>query len=277
MADVAGNNCNASGDAGQGRPDELRAMKNKRFVFVGGLHRSGTSLLARCISEHPKVSGFLNTGVPQDEGQHLQGVYRPARDHGGPGRFGFDPDAHLTEASPLVSQQNRARLMSDWGRYWDTRKEVLLEKSPPNLIRTRFLQALFPDAYFVMIIRHPIAVAYATQKWSRTDVPSLIEHWAVCHEIFKADRPHIRRLLVVRYEDLVARPQATLDNVFSFLGVDSVACEVEINPDVNAGYLRKWCEDSSGVSPGGASKVGVDLNAYARRVAALGYELNPNA
>ena len=35
---------------------------------------------------------------------------------------------------------------------------VLVEKSPPNLVRTRFLQALFPDARQIVVTRHPIAV-----------------------------------------------------------------------------------------------------------------------
>ena len=65
-------------------------------------------------AEHPDASGFRDTGVPEDEGQHLQSVYRPARAHGGPGRFGFDPGAHLTEDSPLVTDENRARLAADW-------------------------------------------------------------------------------------------------------------------------------------------------------------------
>ena len=57
------------------------------LVFVGGLHRSGTTPLARALSAHPDISGFSNTGVPEDEGQHLQDVYPPAYVLGGPGRF----------------------------------------------------------------------------------------------------------------------------------------------------------------------------------------------
>jgi len=45
-----------------------------RIVFVAGLHRSGTSLVHRCLAAHPDVSGFADTGVPEDEGQHLQTV-----------------------------------------------------------------------------------------------------------------------------------------------------------------------------------------------------------
>jgi hypothetical protein len=76
--------------------------QDHRFVFIGGLHRSGTTLLARCLAEHPEVSGFSGTRALEDEGQHLQNVYQPGRAYGGPGRFGFDPEAHLTETSSLV-------------------------------------------------------------------------------------------------------------------------------------------------------------------------------
>ena len=185
-----------------------------RLVFVGGLHRSGTTLLGRLIAQHPQVSGFAETGVPADEGQHLQTVYPTAKAHGGPGRFGFDGAAHLTEKSDLCTPQNAARLIESWSAHWDLTKPLLVEKSPPNLVRTRFLQGLFPDASFVVILRHPIAVSLATQKWSQTSLRSLLRHWLVCHEALADDRPHVERLLALTYEELVDDPAACLDRVF---------------------------------------------------------------
>jgi hypothetical protein len=244
-----------------------------RFVFVGGLHKSGTSLVARCLAEHPLISGFSNTGVPEDEGQHLQTVFLPASAYGGPGKFGFHPQAHLTEASELVTDENRTRLQAEWGSHWDLTKPVFLEKSPPNLIRTRFLQALFPEASFVIVMRDPVAVAYATQKWSRTGIDSLIEHWLVCHEIFERDRPHIRRLCVVRYEDIVEQPQPSLDRIFSFLDVDSVTCGIEVRPEVNAVYLQRWREDTLRSSTRDQPDVLRIRQGYEERAAAFGYQL----
>ncbi len=250
------------------------ATINQRFVFVGGLHKSGTSLVARCLAEHSLISGFRNTGVPRDEGQHLQTVFLSDRAYGGPGKFGFHPQAHLTEASGLVTAENRALLLAEWGSHWDLTKQVLLEKSPPNLIRTRFLQALFPEASFVIVMRDPVAVAYATQKWSRTGIDSLIEHWLVCHEIFERDRPHIRKLHVLRYEELVERPQSSLEGIFSFLDLDPVECGIEIRPKVNAKYLRRWNEDTHRSSADDHSETRRITREYASRVAAFSYQLS---
>ena len=212
-----------------------------RHVFVAGLHRSGTSPLFKCLRDHPDISGFSNTGAPEDEGQHLQNVYRTARQHGGPGRFGFDPAAHLTESSPLATRGAAERLFREWRPHWDLDKPWLLEKSPPNLVRTRFLQALFPGARFVVLLRHPAAVALATVKMAAgTPVPRLIEHWLACHERFEADRPHLEHALVVRYESFVAEPDALLRQVYDFLGVAPCRLQQDIDPHGNRHYLERW-------------------------------------
>lgn len=211
-----------------------------RFVFVTGLHRSGTSLLARCIAEHPDVSAFADTGVPEDEGQLLQSVYPPGHANGGPGRFAFAPEQHLTETSELANDESRRRLWQEWSQHWDTAKPVLLEKSPPHLTKTRFLQALFPNSAFVVITRHPIAVACATQKWSATRPDQLIGHWMRAHRVFESDRPALGRVHLLRYEDLVADPDAELARVFEFLGMEAVPSGLEVRSGINDRYFAEW-------------------------------------
>lgn len=58
-----------------------------QLVFIGGLHRSGTTPVANWVAAHPQVSAFREAGVPENEGQHLQDVYEPAARYGGPGKI----------------------------------------------------------------------------------------------------------------------------------------------------------------------------------------------
>jgi hypothetical protein len=213
-----------------------------RLVFVAGLHRSGTSLIHRCLAAHPEVSGFHDTGVPEDEGQHLQTVYPPAHRYGGAGLFGFDPAAHLTESSPLVSAEGRDRLLREWGRHWRPGAAVGIEKSPPNLIRTRFLQALFPSASFVIVLRHPVAVAGATRKGRRRRLGylPLVRHWLACHSILAADAPHLRNVQVVRYERFVADPDAELARLFASIGLEPHPSGEPVRRGVNDAYFARW-------------------------------------
>ena len=215
-------------------------MSEHHFVFVGGLHRSGTTLLARAIAKHDEISGFRKTEALANEGQFLQSVYPIAREFGGTGRFGFDERSHMTEDSPLATDANRDKLVSEWGRYWNLQQPVLVEKSPPNLLKLRFLQALFEDANFVVIMRHPIAVSYATQKWSETSLESLLEHWLVCHDIFLEDAPHIERLALVRYEDLVADPAGVVGRVQERLGLAPSGAAFKARSGINDEYFKRW-------------------------------------
>src|SRR5256714_6231911 len=197
-----------------------RAVEH-RFVFLAGLHRSGTTLLARLLAAHPEISGFSGTGVPADEGQHLQSVYPAAKEYGGPGRFGFAPESHLTEASPLASEESARKLFLEWAPRWGLSRPLLLEKSPPNLLQTRVLHALLPGSAVVVIIRHPIPVSIPTARWRWTRrYDRLFEHWLRCHALFAADRVHLGPAHVLTYEQLVRDPAALLSGIFQFLGVE---------------------------------------------------------
>lgn len=220
----------------------------KRFVFIGGLHRSGTSLLHEILKAHPDVSGFSNTGVWEDEGQHLQSVYLPSSAHGTVGRFGFDDKAHLTEESPLAVPRSASLLWEQWSQYWDVSRPVLIEKSPPNLIRSRFLQALFPGAQFLMIMRHPVVTTLATQKWAKKQAPgSLLRHWFVCHEFMRADVRQLRSVHFVFYEALRSDPERVLAEVATFLDLSGTLDHSRVDVRYDQKYHEMWAAMNRGV------------------------------
>jgi hypothetical protein len=191
-----------------------------KYVFVCGLQRSGTSVLGRNIARFENCTGFKNTGVLMDEGQFLQDVYPIDGEFGGAGRFGFDPRAHRTEASKLLTPENVAKLRASWHAYWDPSKSICVEKTPANLLMTRFLQAAFPNSYFVVIMRHPVPVSMASQRWkvSVSPIYRLFEHWLHCHKLFEQDKKHLKRVYELRYEDYIENPDKYHQEIAAFIG-----------------------------------------------------------
>ena len=250
----------------------MSVAAGNRFVFVAGLHRSGTTLLARLLAAHPEISGFSGTGAPADEGQHLQSVYPSDHEYGRPGRFGFAPEMHLTESSPLASEKSARMLYEQWSPHWDLSRTLLLEKSPPNLIKTRFLQALYPGAAFVVIVRHPIPVSIPTAKWRGTRrYDRMFEHWLHCHALFAADREHLDRVHVLTYEQLARDPAGVLQGIFEFLELDPIPPSQQVETGANDKYFRRWKE----LKHDPRMRVYLDLVSlkYERRVRRYGYSL----
>ncbi len=215
-------------------------LKKHKFIFICGLHRSGTSLLYKILKSQKNISGMENTGVIEDEGQHLQTVFNAANKHGGPGKFGFDKKSFLNEESDIITEKNKKTLFQQWAKHWDLNKEYLIEKSPPNLVRTRFLQAMFPNSYFITIYRHPIATSLATKKWSKTSHHSLIKHWLICHQQYLKDKAKLNNSLDIKYEDLIYNSTETLEKIANFLDTEIKQSTLEIRKGVNDKYFKMW-------------------------------------
>jgi Sulfotransferase family len=249
-------------------------VDGKRLIFVGGLHRSGTTPLARAMAAHPAIGGLSNTDVEEDEGQHLQKVYPVAMTHGGPGRFALKPAAHLTEQSPLVSPENARRLWDSWSPYWDMDRPLLLEKSPPNLVMGRFLQALFPGSAFVVVIRHPVIVTLGTKKWApRTSLSRLMEHWFTAHRTLRQDLSRLDRVTMLRYEDLVADPAGELGRIGSALQLDDPIPSDLIQTSRSEGYQQRWDEMATGSLLARRSRATIETR-FTDEAAQYGYNLS---
>ncbi|WP_371158196.1 sulfotransferase [Jannaschia sp. 2305UL9-9] len=194
--------------------------RGHRYLFVGGLHRSGTSLVARLIAGLPGVAGIEGAPVPENEGAYLQGAIPHDALSGRPMHFATDPEQHLTEAHPLNRLETRLRLEADWAP-WFGPGAWRVEKSPVNLTRMRLLQQLFPLSQFVVILRHPEAVAGAVAKWVDAPAPALIDHWLGAQARMAADLDRLHAVMVLRYEDVTETPEATRAALGAFLSLSA--------------------------------------------------------
>lgn len=206
-----------------------------RYLFIGGLHRSGTSLLTRLIAAHPEVASISGAPVPENEGCYLQGAIPHTARDGAPMQFATDPRQHLVEGCRYDSLETRERMEADWGPWFAPSKPWRIEKAPVNLTRMRLYQQLFPLSQFVVILRHPEAVAQAVGKWLPDPPYTLHRHWIDAHRQLLTDLPYLHAICVIRYEDLCRDPASVIAGLHRFMGLQPIK-PVEPLRDGNTDY-----------------------------------------
>jgi hypothetical protein len=104
-------------------------------------------------------------------------------------------------------------------------KSYFLDKTPANALVLPFLQRLYPDAKYIVLTRHPIAVfsSYANSffegDWQAAHAFNpILERYVPAMATFLRDRPV--PLLHVAYEDLVTEPEPQLERIFAFMGLE---------------------------------------------------------
>ena len=100
---------------------------------------------------------------------------------------------------------------------------------------------------------------------------SLVRHWVVCHEIWRADRPRIRHVLELTYERLVAAPAEALDEILAFLGADPYPFPPpqKLDPSVNTHYMETWRKLMR--RPRSRITLGLTERVFERRIRPWGY------
>jgi len=115
----------------------------------------------------------------------------------------------LDENSPADRVE---KIVFDWLHHYDLKPGVLLEKSPPNTIRSLWLQRNFVPARFVAIVRSPFAVVEGIRRRG-IGLKVGAEHWRCANQIMLDDLERLEHRILVRYEDLCRDPLAALEGV----------------------------------------------------------------
>ena len=247
------------GRSGGGIGDQLiveTTLRDYEFVFVGGMHRSGTTYLADSIASGESATGLGSSGAHMGEGQFLQDVFPLDNEIGRVTGWALNGRAHLTDGDIQSRDEIAGRLWRAWSPHWDLSKRYLVEKTPNNITKTRYLQAVFPNSRFIIITRHPISQALAIRKFSHrraqrfgAHFDALVANWVAAHACLREDQSFIRRLLVVRFEDLVLRPGPVLEQVEDFLdGHGNTSRWKALDRESAFRYARVW---HTATAPGG--------------------------
>lgn len=193
------------------RTDARLALGPYYWLFILGLNNSGTTLLVRILSSHPLIRT-----MPR-EGQYLTRALPHPMDVGVRRLWSARLDLfRLTEDGPAAPA---LRVQYDWARAYPRRPGVLLEKSPVNCVRSRWLQRHFRPSRFIAIVRDPYAVCEGIRRREGHSIEEAARHWSRAHGCLLDDMEHLEHRLLVRYEDLCARPEAELVEIERFLGL----------------------------------------------------------
>lgn len=156
------------------------------FMFVGGCGHSGTSLLTAILGAHSRIFA-----IPVETGLFLKSL----------------SEAEIRSALDRhVSENTKPNV------------EYYCEKTPSHVFHSKEIIRMFPDAKLVFIVRDPrdviasfkrreVPVARATRRWENAN-----------KAILSATRT--LNAHYVKFEELVADPQAALIPLCKFLGIE---------------------------------------------------------
>jgi Flp pilus assembly protein TadD len=190
-------------------------------VFIVGFPRSGTTLLEQMLDAHPSLQSM-------DERPFFNLLSDQLGDQG------FQVPADLGKLDQHSCDELRkgylSMVCSKIQRRWDTR---LVDKNPLNMLWLPMIHRLFPQAKFILALRHPcdvlvsnymqnyrasvLAAASASIDRLASAYVAAMECWLHHVEVFKPD------VLVSRYEELVADPARQTQRIGDFLGLQDAA------------------------------------------------------
>lgn len=218
----------------------------ERPIFVVGHRKTGTTLLQDLLDGHPQLavlpgeSNHFHTFLPQvaqspDLGSETQRwwLLRLVSPSGIPPFWalgppsGTDPDPYLAFTARLLSlvsaNPGRDSLGMAAAALSLAERSAWVEKTPGHEHRLDEILEVYPQARFLHVVRDPRSVAAALLRLDlatdrETDLVDV--GLTIRKSLEAAERNRGERYAVVRYEDLVADPEAVMRRVAEFAGID---------------------------------------------------------
>jgi len=194
--------------------DKRLELGDYYWLFILGCNNSGTTLLNQILESHPIIRS-----LPK-EGQRVSKAI-PYPVELGVGRI-WTQKLDVFRWTEENDSRTLPRLRYDWAAKFSGKPPgILMEKSPPNIVRSRWLQENFKPNRFLAIVRSPYAVSEGIKRRQGYSIEMAANHWRKVHEILEEDRPYLDKYLCIRYEDLCEDMENTLQKIETFLELDT--------------------------------------------------------
>ena len=187
-------------------------------VFLVGFPRSGTTLLDQILDGHTQIQVMEENPAMAAVRTSIEAM---------PGGY---PGA-LAELRESDIKKLRALYISNVERVLERQPgTILIDKLPLNIVNIPLIVRLFPDARFILALRHPLDVIMSNfmQFFQLNDATSnflTIEDAATLYRLIMNMWLRLTELLALnfhttKYEDLVADMEGEARGLLEFLGLD---------------------------------------------------------
>ena len=197
-----------------------------KYVFIIALPRSGTSWLQGMLGLLPEVATVRETHLIDGYIRHLiRSWNNEQKDIAPDGLKAIFSEREFYDCLRVFSDRVLHKFLD-----FKPQAQIILEKTPDNLNFVDTLHRLYPEAYFIHLIRDPRAVvashlALKKEQWGWVDADKnhidIALKWnRGMQQRDLAESLLQDRFLEVRYEDLKTDRQTVLLDITSFLGLD---------------------------------------------------------
>jgi hypothetical protein len=205
-------------------------------IFIVGLPRSGTTLLATMLASHPRIDcgpeTYFFRWLPADV-RHLVDRARwpgPATDH----VCALPPDgAHKVHVKFGLTREDVERALNSRTASVAAMLESLTvtharaagkprwaEKTPGHFANLRRIRETYPDAAILWLVRDPrdTALSISRVPWTSDSLLEVLYRMSARERRWPATAARDPRLLTVRFETLVTAPEQELRRICAFIG-----------------------------------------------------------
>jgi DNA-binding XRE family transcriptional regulator len=171
------------------------------YLFILCPPFGGSTVLNEFLSSSDNVS--VNNPFDTREGQQLPGVRKMMWEH----EKRWDPE----------TKYDWQFIKKEWQKYWDRTKVVLLEKSPPNIIRATEIEENFKPSYFISMVRNPYAHTEGLMRRNNVSATEAASFSIKCLKYQKFNIENLSNLLLIKYEDFTDNNEETKNKILNFL------------------------------------------------------------
>lgn len=196
----------------------------KKLIFVGGIPRSGTTLVQNVLDSHPEISG----GPEFDRIPNIVDLRNRLVQSAKVGRIDYYVDQ--SKIDRLVANFISGLLEHD---HLDRQTTLISEKTPWNILYFMELAKLFPQAKLIMILRNPLDVYSSMKTVARraskkgikppdytTDVKLAVAYMEAAYKLMEACHKRPERFMLLRFEELLKDLEKQARGLCQFLEVE---------------------------------------------------------